>query len=45
MTDIAIPVAAKAAPRIEDSDLVKQRVRAAMWFLLPMLTALAIVAA
>ena len=45
MTDIALPAAAKAKPRADESDLVKQRVRAAMWFLLPMLTALAIVAA
>ena len=45
MTDIALPAAAKAKPRADESDLVKQRVRAAMWFLLPMLLALAVVAA
>src|SRR3569623_2588176 len=45
MTDIAIPAKAKAASRPDESDLVKQRVRAAMWFLLPMLAALAVVAA
>src|SRR3569623_1967849 len=45
MTDVAIPAKAKAANRPDESDLVKQRVRAAMWFLLPMLAALAVVAA
>src|SRR5262245_52698613 len=45
MTDIALPAAAKAKPRADESDLVRQRVRAAMWFLLPMLAALAVVAA
>src|SRR3569623_338586 len=45
MTDIAIPAKAKAASRPDESDLVTQRVRAAMWFLLPMLAALAVVAA
>ena len=45
MTDIALPAKAKAVRRPDESDLVKQRVRAAMWFLLPMLLALAVVAA
>jgi len=47
MSDIALPAKAKAKAlrRADESDLVKQRVRAAMWFLLPMLAALAVVAA
>ena len=45
MSDIALPAKAKAVRRPDESDLVKQRVRAAMWFLLPMLLALAVVAA
>ncbi len=45
MSDIAIAAKVRAVPRKDESDLVKQRVRAAMWFLLPMLLALAVVAA
>src|SRR3569833_3247888 len=44
MTDIAFLAKAKAASRPDESALVKQRVRAAMWFLLPMLAALAVLA-
>ena len=45
MTDIAVSTPARPAKREAESDLVRQRVRAAMWFLLPMLLALAVVAA